>query len=157
MTEANGRRVDHSALRTNQAFIIGLTILAFILDAPLLIAFVAAVMLIGTAFPTAGLFKLVYFRALKPIGLARPDVRIDHPEPHLFAQLVGGVVLTAATLALIGGVSGVGWALSWLVVALAALNLFAGICIGCLMYYQLHRLGVRGFVHAPIPKSQAQS
>ena len=41
-----------------------------------------------------------------------------------------------------------GWALSWIVVALAALNLFAGICVGCLMYYWLNRLGVPGFKHA---------
>jgi hypothetical protein len=144
------RRVDHSALRTNQATIITLLVLAFVLDAPLLVAFVAAVMLIGTAFPEAGLFKALYVRVLRPAGLARPDVRIDNPEPHRFAQGVGGVVLALASLVFAGGVAALGWALSWMVVALAALNLFAGICVGCLMYYQLHRLGVKGFDRAPI-------
>jgi len=144
------RRVDHSALRTNQAFIISLLIVAFVLNAPALVALVAAVMLVGTALPNVALFKAVYLYALKPLKVARPDVRHDNPEPHLFAQGVGGAVLTVATLAFAAGASGLGWVLSWGVVALAALNLFAGICVGCLMYYAFHRLGVPGFTRAPI-------
>lgn len=152
-TQASDRRVDHSALRTNQAFIITLLILAFILNWWPLVAFVSAVMLIGTIIPSAGLFKAVYFTFLKPSGIAKPDVKLDNPEPHLFAQGVGGVVTLLATVALLAGASGIGWILSWLVVALAALNLFAGICVGCLMYYQLHRLGIPGFSRAPIQRS----
>ena len=147
---ANDRKVDHSALRTNQAFIIGLLILAFIINVWPLVAYVAAVMLIGTAVPSAAQFKLVYFRILKPRGLVKPDVKTDNPEPHMFAQLVGGLFLTASTLAFVLRVPVVGWGLAWFVVALAALNLFAGICVGCIMYYQLNRLGVSGFSRAPI-------
>ncbi|MBL8155226.1 MAG: DUF4395 domain-containing protein [Anaerolineae bacterium] len=150
------RQVDHSALRTNQAFIIGLLILGFVLDVPVLVALVAAVMLVGTAFPSAGLFKRIYQHVLKPSGLVRSDVRLDNPEPHLFAQGVGGVVLLVATVLFVAGAGAIAWVLSGLVVALAALNLFAGICVGCLMYYQLNRFGVPGFVHAPLSgKEQA--
>ena len=53
----NNRKVDHSALRTNQAFIITLVALAFIADARWLVAFVSAVLLIGTVFPRIALFK----------------------------------------------------------------------------------------------------
>jgi hypothetical protein len=49
------RKVDHSALRTNQVFIIGLLLIAFILDAKWLVAFVAFVMLLGTFAPIADL------------------------------------------------------------------------------------------------------
>ncbi len=144
------RKVDHSALRTNQAFIIGLLVIAFVLDAKWLVAFVSAVMLIGTFFPNIAVFKAVYVYVLKPLKIARPDVRRDNPEPHLFAQGVGGAFLLAATLAFWAGVSVVGWGLAWIVVALAALNLFAGICVGCLMYYWFNRLGVPGFKYARI-------
>lgn len=144
------RKVDHSALRTNQAFIIGWLIVAFVLDAKWLVALVAAVMLIGTLFPKIALFKAVYRYILKPAKIARPDVRVDHPEPHLFAQGVGGVFLLAATLAFSANAPVVGWVLAWLVVALAALNLFAGICVGCLMYYWFNRLGLPGFKYARI-------
>ncbi len=146
------RKVDHSALRTNQAFIIALLIAAFVVDAKWLVTFVGAVMLIGTIFPTVALFKAVYVYVLKPARLARPDVRVDNPEPHLFAQGVGGAVLTLATVAFVAGAAVIGWILAWVVVALAALNLFAGICVGCMMYYWFNRLGVPGFKYARIPK-----
>ncbi len=92
------RQVDHSAIRTNQVFIIALLVLAFIADAKWLVAFVSAVMLIGAVFPNASLFKAIYAAALKPLKLVRPDVRVDNPEPHLFAQGVGGTFLLAATI-----------------------------------------------------------
>ena len=148
----NDRKVDHSALRTNQAFIIGLLLIGFVTDVKALVAFVAAVMLIGTFLPKVSLFKAVYVYFLKPRGLVKPDVKIDNPEPHLFAQGVGGAFLTAATLAFLANAATVGWALTWIVIALAALNLFAGICVGCLMYYWLNRLGVPGFKVARIQK-----
>lgn len=144
------RLVDHSALRTNQAFIIGLLVLAFVLDFPLLATFVGAVMLLGTFVPNLALFKAVYTGLLRPARLVRPDIKVDNPEPHLFAQGVGGAVLAVATLAFLAGAAAAGWALVWVVVALAALNLFAGVCVGCLMYYQFHRLGVPGFTRAPV-------
>jgi amino acid transporter len=149
-TNSTDRRVDHSALRTNQVFIITLLILAFVLNAWLLVAFVAAVMLIGTALPNLALFKAIYLKVLKPAGIVRPDVKQDNPEPHQFAQLVGGIFNLAATIALLAGATVLGWALAWIVVALAALNLFAGVCVGCMMYYQLNRFGVPGFTRTPI-------
>jgi len=144
------RKVDHSAIRTNQALIIGLLVMAFVLDARWLVAFVSAVMLIGTFFPKIALFKAVYWYILKPFKIARPDMRRDNPEPHLFAQGVGGTVLLMATLAFWVGAAVVGWVLAWIVVVLAALNLFAGICVGCLMYYWFNRLGVPGFKYARV-------
>jgi len=144
------RKVDYSALRTNQAFIISLLLLAFILNLWPLVAFVGAVMLIGTLFPQAGLFKRIYRHILKPLKIAKPDVQVDNPEPHLFAQGVGGVFLTGSTLALLLGATIVGWALAWVVIVLASLNLFAGWCAGCFMYYQFNRLGVPGFTQSPI-------
>ncbi len=146
------RKVDHSALRTNQAFIIGLLILAFVVDVRSLVTLVAAVMIVGTIWPSAALFKAVYLYVLKPLKIARPDVRVDNPEPHLFAQGVGGAVLTLATIAFVVGAPAAGWILAWVVVALAALNLFAGICVGCMMYYWFNRLGVPGFKVSPIPR-----
>jgi hypothetical protein len=148
----NERKVDHSALRTNQAFIIALLILAFVTDAKWLVTFVAAVMLIGTAMPHVALFKAVYLYLLKPSKIVRPDVRADNPEPHLFAQGVGGTFLAAATIAFIANAATIGWVLTWIVIGLAALNLFAGVCVGCMMYYWFNRLGVPGFKVARLQK-----
>jgi len=73
----------------------------------------------------------------------------DNPEPHRFAQGFGGAVMIIGTGALYAGASILGWALIWLVVALAALNLFAGFCVGCAVYYWLGRLSVPGFSKSP--------
>lgn len=137
-------RVDQSALRTNQAFIIALLLGAFLLAEWRLVAFVSAVLLIGTALPSLSLFKTVYLLILKPAGLVRPDIKIDDPAPHRFAQGVGGLVTAAAALSLAGGWRAAGWALTWVVILLAALNLSAGICVGCLLFFQLRRLVARG-------------
>lgn len=144
------RKVDHTSLKVNQAFIIAFLILAFVLNSVWLVAFVAAVMLLGTAVPSLSLFKRVYQHVLRPAGLVKPSVLVDNPEPHRFAQGFGGVVLLAAIAALGIGAAVIGWVLVGLVVVLAALNLFLGFCAGCFVYYQLHKLGVPGFARGPI-------
>lgn len=144
------RKVDQSALKVNQAFIITLLILAFVLNSWALVAFVGLVMLLGTAVPPLSLFKQIYSQILRPSGLIRPDVVPDNPEPHRFAQGLGGVFVALSVVALLAQITAVGWALAWLVVTLAALNLFLGFCAGCFVYYQLNRLNVPGFEHSPL-------
>jgi hypothetical protein len=139
--------VDHSALRTNQALIIALLGAAFIADAAWLVPIVSLLMLLGTLIGSP-VFRLVY-RTLKTFNILKPDVLMDHPEPHRFAQGFGGLVLLAASLAWIAGLQILLWALTWVVIALAALNLFGGFCVGCVVYYWLNRLGVPGFTKAP--------
>lgn len=148
------RRVDHQQIRTSQSFTIALLALAFVLDVPPLAAFTAAVMLISAAVPSLGLFSRIYRHLLLPAGLLRPHVIADNPEPHRFAQLVGGIVVALGSLALAAGLTVFGWGLVGLVIALASLNLFAGWCAGCTLYYWLHRLGMPGFDRAPVEMSQ---
>ncbi|WP_376792826.1 DUF4395 domain-containing protein [Thermoflexus sp.] len=150
------RKVDHTALKFNQASIITLNLLGWVLNQPALVAFVALVMLVGTAVPAAALFQQIYFRLLKPRGWLRPRVLIDNPEPHRFAQGLGGMVLALGAIALFLGYGIVGWALTWVVIVLAALNLFFGFCAGCFVYYQLSRLGVPGFTARPIERREAE-
>ena len=105
--------VDHSSIRTNQAFVIGLSVLAFILDLPWLAGFVASVMLLGTVLKQPG-FGFFYRLVLKPLGVVRPDVLPDNPEPHRFAQGFGGLVLLAGFGGLLAGLPVLGWTITWL-------------------------------------------
>lgn len=141
-------RVDHSALRTNQALIIALNLTAFIFDLSWLAGVVGLLMLLGTLWG-APAFGFIYRRWLKPLGWLAPDVIPDNPQPHRFAQGFGSVVLLAGTVFLSLGQSLLGWVLVWLVIALAALNLFVGFCVGCAMYYWLNRLNIPGFNQPP--------
>jgi hypothetical protein len=150
MTHNTVRKVDHSALRTNQTFIIGLLLIAFVGNWWPLVGFVAVVMIVGTLRPDAALFMRFYRHVLRPLRLVGPDVIPDNPEPHRFAQGLGGAFTLGATVALALGLPLMGWALAWLVIALASLNLFLGFCAGCFAYYQLNRLGVPGFAAMPV-------
>jgi hypothetical protein len=134
--------VDHTALRFNQASIIVLLLLAFLFNWAWMALFVGVVMAIGTIWPRAGLFKLIYARGIKPLGLLKADPHIDKPHPHLFAQGLGAIFLLMAALLFAAGASIVGWILTAIVIVLAAINLFAGFCMGCFIYYQLARRGV---------------
>lgn len=141
--------VDHAALRTNQAVIIATTLTAFIFNAGWLAAVVGAVMLLGSAIGRPGFLPI--YQLVKRLGWVRADRLPDHAEPHRFAQLLGGVFLATATAALLIGWSILGWTLVWVVIGLAALNLFGGFCVGCAVYYWLGRAGAPGFRQAPPP------
>lgn len=147
------QKVDHSALRTNQAFVILLNLLAFVFDLPAIVLATGVVMLLGSTFRRPG-FGFIYSFALRPLKIARPDVLEDHPEPHRFAQTFGAAVLLIGAGLLFFGPAGIGWGLVWLVIALAALNLFGGFCVGCAVYYWLNRMQMPGFYKSPPPETR---
>ena len=148
MTSQALQKVDHSALKANQLFIISLNVLAFIFNLPILAAVVALVMGIGSLLKIPG-FGFIYKYILRPRGWMKPDVLDDNPEPHRFAQVLGFLFMTAGSIALFSGAGLLGWSLVWLVAALAALNAFGGFCVGCAVYYWLSRLNLPGFTKQP--------
>jgi Domain of unknown function (DUF4395) len=138
--------VDHSALKVNQTGIVATVLVAFFgsyFYQPLLvlIPLLAVVLLLGTFAPQLALFKQIYFKALKPAGIVKPRPIQDRPEPHNFAQGLGGVFLAIASVFLLP-LPVVGLALSLLVAVLAFVNLAFGYCLGCQIYYQLGKAGL---------------
>ena len=141
--------VDHSALKVNQTGIVATVLIAFIgsafyRPALLLIPLLAIVLLVGTFAPQYALLKQLYFRVLKPRGIVKPRPVQDRPEPHNFAQGLGGVFLAVASAFLLP-VPVIGLALALLVAVLAFVNLAFGYCLGCQIYFQL---GKRGLIRA---------
>jgi Domain of unknown function (DUF4395) len=149
--------VDHSALKVNQAGIVATVLVAFIgsyFFRPLLvlIPLLAVVLLLGTFAPQLAPFKQLYFKVLKPRGIVKPRPVQDRPEPHNFAQGLGGVFLAMSSLFLYFGTPAsastllvIGLAIALLVAVLAFVNLAFGYCLGCQIYYQL---GKRGLIRA---------
>ena len=136
--------VDRTALRVNQATIIALLAIGFLLDQPWLVVFVCVVMAVGTVVPSAALFQRFYRDILRPVGLLRPDLSEEDAAPHRFAQGLGAIVLAAASVALFSGAAILGWGLVFVVIALAAVNLIFGFCAGCFVYFQIQRLRAGG-------------
>ncbi len=123
--------IDRTALKVNQAGIVLTLLLAFLLSAiwPALVWAVpvlAAVMLVGSIEPRAALFRQVYAVALRPAGLLRARPVEESPRPHTFAQMLGGVFLLLASLAFVLAAPVLGWALAWIVLLLAFVNLAFG-------------------------------
>src|ERR1700716_1833833 len=138
--------VDHSALKVNQTGIVTTVLVAFVgsaffRPALVLIPLLAIVLLLGTFVPRLALFKQIYFKVLKPRGIVKPRPVPDKPEPHNFAQGLGGVFLAVASVFLIP-LPVIGLALALLVAVLAFVNLAFGYCLGCQIYFQLGKAGV---------------
>ncbi len=138
-------QIDYSALRVNAALTALLLSVALTSGIWAFVAYVSAVLLISALYPPMAQFTLFYFRFLKSAGIVKPDVRTSRPEPHLFAQLLGGILTLLATLALLAHVQAAGVLLVWVVLGLALLQLLTGICVGCQLYAMFQRLGIPGF------------
>ena len=128
-------QVDVDVPRFNQGLVALLSGLAFLLDQPWIVAVVAVIL--GLSWldgARLGLFTRLY------VGMVRPRVRPEGPveledaRPPRFAQLLGTIFLGTATVAFALGASTLGWALTLLVTALAALAASTRICVGCLVY-----------------------
>ncbi|HEX2905858.1 MAG TPA: DUF4395 domain-containing protein [Phototrophicaceae bacterium] len=144
------RKVDQTGIKVGQAATIILLLAGFVLNSWPLIALVALAQLLGALDVPFAPYRLLYLKVIKPSGLVKPNVIADNPEPHRFAVLIGGVFNTVATILLLAGAPTPAWVLVWIVIVLANVNFWLNFCLGCWMYYQLHRLGVPGFKYAPV-------
>ena len=155
-TDPNARyRVDRNTLRTNQGFIVGLTLLAFVLGAGVgvwIVLFTGLVMTVGTVDDRLALFKQIHRHVLKPAGILGSDIHPEDPMPHQFAQAMGAAFLLAAAAALFAGATPLGWTLNFIVTALAFINVSVQFCAGCFVYFQLDR---RGLLPASIASDRA--
>lgn len=140
----NTSRVDHAAIRSAQWMTIVTLVVSALSGRWEPVAALAGVFLITAVHFPAGPFVLIYRWLLRPLGLVQPDLRVDHLQPHRFGQAVGAVSAAAAALLLHHGHAAAGWSLVAVLVALTAVS-YAGWCIGCFIYFQLYRLGLRGF------------
>ncbi|HYO89666.1 MAG TPA: DUF4395 domain-containing protein [Candidatus Limnocylindrales bacterium] len=151
MSQASpARKIDQTGLKTGQAVTILLLLAAFVLNSPLLVALVAVCQFLGALDLSFAPYRLLYKGLLVPAGLLKPRIETDNPEPHRFAMLIGAIFNGSAVLFLALSLPVVAWVLVWVVIALANLNFWLNFCLGCWMYYQLHRLGIPGFTAAPL-------
>jgi hypothetical protein len=146
VSTAPSQVVDHSALKVNQTGIVVTILVAFVgsIFSPAflgLIPLLGIVLLLGTFVPQAALFKQLYFKILKPRGVVKPRPVQDRPDPHNFAQGLGGVFLGIASVLLFGSPV-LALAVALLVAVLAFVNLAFGYCLGCQIFYQLEKRGL---------------
>jgi hypothetical protein len=97
------------------------------------VAVALALILLGLAgprwSPVAWLFRL----------MARPPASLEPAAPVRFAQVIAGVLLSAALVLILAGADTAGWAVVGLVSAVALFSSISGICLGCEAYRLLMR------------------
>jgi Domain of unknown function (DUF4395) len=136
-------RVDTNLGKFSQGSTVVLTALAFLFQQPAIVLITAIIMALSAFVPEISPYRLLYKGVVVPLGLLKPRVVEDDPNPHRFAQGVGTVFLVASTLILFfTPLAILGWILDLIVFVLAAINLTVGFCAGCFVYYHLGRLGL---------------
>jgi hypothetical protein len=141
--------IDERAPRVNQA-VVGVGALAAVLTGWWwLLALLALQLALGLTLGRRWCLACVlYFEVLQPrLG----EGRLEDARPPRFANLVGLVVLTAASTAYAFGLDTVGASLGLLVAALALLAAATGFCAGCSAYKIGYRLTGRRFLACPLP------
>jgi hypothetical protein len=134
--------IDARAPRFNQATIGVLSVVALLTGWWWLLALLALQLIVGLRFGRRFCLACVaYFRFVQPRFGEGP---VEDARPPRFANLVGAVVLSAATLAYLAGLPLVGAVLGGIVATLALLAAATGLCVGCELYRLLARVrGVR--------------
>jgi hypothetical protein len=134
--------IDARAPRFNQATIGVLSVVALLTGWWWLLALLALQLIVGLRFGRRFCLACVaYFRFVQPRFGEGP---VEDARPPRFANLVGAVVLTTATLAYLAGFPVVGAVLGGVVATLALLAAATGLCVGCELYRLLARVrGVR--------------
>jgi hypothetical protein len=129
--------IDRRAPRANQLAIGVLALVAFLTGWWPILGVLALQLVIGLTLGRRWCLACVaYFELVQPRFGEGP---LEDSRSPRFANVMGAVVLTVATVALAAGYATLGWALGLLVAALALLAALTGFCTGC----EIYRLGAR--------------
>jgi Domain of unknown function (DUF4395) len=146
--------IDSRAPRFNQATIGTLSLVAVLTGWHWLAGLLALQLVVGLVLGRRFCLPcLAYFELVQPRFGEGP---LEDSRPPRAANVVGAVVLSAATLAFALGWEVAGIALALLVAALALLAAVSGFCTGCEAYKLGRRLTGRPFVSCPIPGARAR-
>ena len=147
--------IDARAPRFNQA-VVGIVALIAVTVGPWwLLAVLAAQLAIGLTLGRRWCIQCVaYFELVQPRFGEGP---LEDARPPRFANIVGAVFLSGASLAFAAGAEAAGTVLGALVAALALLAAATGLCVGCEAYKLGYRLTGRRFVSCPLPPQPAPS
>jgi hypothetical protein len=141
--------IDARAPRFNQAVIGSLSLVAVTVGPWWLLALLALQLIIGLTLGRRWCLQcLAYFELVQPRFGEGP---LEDARPPRFANLVGAVFLSSASLAFVTGSDTLGTVLGAIVAALALLAAISGFCTGCEMYKLGYRLTGRPFVACPLP------
>jgi Domain of unknown function (DUF4395) len=141
--------IDSRAPRFNQAVVGSVSALAVTTGWWWLLVVLAAQLVVGLTLGRRYCLPcVVYFELVQRVF---GEGQLEDARPPRFANMVGVVVLSAASVAYALDLATLGAALGVLVAGLALLAAVTGFCAGCEAYKLGHLLSGRPFVSCPLP------
>ena len=155
------RMIDPRGHRFGAGLSAALLVVAFVVDAPVLVALALGSIGISAAFGLRwSIYGAIWRRMAR--ALALPPATPEHEYPPRFAQTLGSVALILSLVAFALGAAPLGWLFAFAVAGLQTLLATTGYCLGCRLYFLrwlvpdlVTRIWTRGTARiSPVPLAQ---
>jgi hypothetical protein len=155
------RMIDPRGHRFGAGLSAILLIVAFVVNAPWLVAVALASIGISAAFGLRwSIYGAIWRRIVRILSLG--PTTPEHEYPPRFAQTLGSVALILSLVAFAVGATPIGWLLAFGVAGLQSLLAVTGYCLGCRLYFLrwwipdlVTRIWTRGAARiSPVPLAQ---
>lgn len=130
--------IDSRAPRFNQIAVASVTLIALLTGAWPLVALMGLQLIVGLRFGRKYCLPCVFYFEVVQARIGEGP--IEDSRPPRFANIVGAIFLSVATVAFVAGFATLGWILTGMVSALAFLAATTGLCVGCEIYRFIARL-----------------
>ena len=132
---SNGRMIDPRGHRFGAALSVVILAVAFVVDLPILVVFLALALgasaLFGTRYSILGRPWPYVRKALR----LSPPAELEHEYPPRFVQALGFIGFGLAALLFVAGFAPLAWVVAGAVGVLQAALAATGYCLGCRLYF----------------------
>jgi hypothetical protein len=129
------RLIDPRGHRFGAALSVVILAVAFLIDQPLLVAFVFAALAISAWFGTRYSILGRPWPVIRKVFKLGPPHELESEFPPRFAQFLGAIALGLAVIAFVLSLSTLGWILVAGVAGLQLTLAATGYCLGCRLYF----------------------
>lgn len=129
------RQIDPRGHRFGAAFSVVILAVAFLINQPILVAFVFAALAISAWFGTRYSILGRPWPVIRKLFKIGPPHELESEFPPRFAQFLGAIALGLAVIAFVLGFSTLGWIFTAGVAGLQLTLAATGYCLGCRLYF----------------------
>ena len=130
-----GRMIDPRAHRFGAALSVVILAAGFVLDAPVTVVFLAVALGASAFFGTRYSILGRPWPIVRKVLRISPPSELEHELPPRFAQALGFIGFSVATVLFLLGFATAGWVVAAAVGALQAVLAATGYCLGCRLYF----------------------
>lgn len=134
------RRIDPRGHRFGAALSVAILGVALVLDAPVIVGFIALALGVSAWFSTRYSVLGRPWPVVRAVLRLGPPAELESELPPRFAQALGATGLAGAVVFFLAGLPALGWALTIGVAGLQTVLAVTGYCLGCRLYFLRWRL-----------------